>query len=494
MPAIKKLPRRAFLRGLGGVAVALPLLEVMECSHATAASAGAIPKRYVFFYGGISTGTYKSGGGTADLMVPSTVGSGYEITPSLEPIGSFGVQDHVSIVSKLKIPWGDGTALPAGGRTAKFHFATVTPQLSGYRNADRNLPPGGPTSDQVISAQIAADLPSSAPLVYRVQPATYVGSSGGGGITGRISWKDDGSGGLTAVDPIVSPKLAFDSLFANFTDQNASQEALAQAEFELRRRKSVVDLVRARAEALIPKLGTRDKQRMEQHFDEIRALETKLAAIPPVAQGACQKPGDPGEDPPIGGSIIEYEGEGQGYSTTAGYSDEDKRAEVLCDLVRMAFACDLARVAAIQMTMWKCYMNMFQIAGWQSDMHELTHGAGPLESVSDSVKWHVKHLARLTQLLRDTKEVDGSTLLDHSALVMTFEGGHGYDPEGGDYGAHSTENMCVLIAGHAGGLAGGRHVQATDKHPVHVVNTAMNAVGVPGNLGEVSGNIPELLG
>jgi hypothetical protein len=269
---------------------------------------------------------------------------------------------------------------------------------------------------------------------------------------------------------------------------------MAQAEFELRRRKSVLDLVRTRTERLIPKLGIQDNIRLERHFDEIRQLEVKLAAIPPVSQGACQKPAHPGEDPGIGGSIIEYEGQGQGYTTTAGYSDEDKRAEVICDLVRMAFACDLARSAAIQMTMWKCYMNMYRIAGWKSDMHELTHGAGPLESVSDSVKWHVKHLARLTSLLQSTTEVDGTTLLDHSALVMTFEGGHGYDPEGGKYGAHSTENMCVLIAGHGGGLRGGVHVVAKDKHPVHVINTAMNALGVSGNLGEVSGTIPELMG
>jgi hypothetical protein len=158
----------------------------------------------------------------------------------------------------------------------------------------------------------------------------------------------------------------------------------------------------------------------------------------------------------------------------------------------MAFARS-QRVAAIQMTMWKCYMNMYQIAGWQSDMHELTHGAGPLESVSDSVAWHVKHLARLTTPLRDTKEIDGTSLLIKRACD-DVRGGHGLDPEGDSAGRASTENMCVLIAGHAGGLQGGLHVQATDMHPVHVINTAMNAVGVDGNLGEVSGTIPQLLG
>jgi hypothetical protein len=54
--------------------------------------------------------------------------------------------------------------------------------------------------------------------------------------------------------------------------------------------------------------------------------------------------------------------------------------------------------------------------------------------------------------------------------------------------------MAALIAGRAGGLKGGLHVAATGKHPANVLITAMNAVGVPGNLGEVSGNIPTLLG
>ena len=54
--------------------------------------------------------------------------------------------------------------------------------------------------------------------------------------------------------------------------------------------------------------------------------------------------------------------------------------------------------------------------------------------------------------------------------------------------------MVVVIAGHAGGLnkSGGRHVIATDRHPVEVVNTAMHSVGVAGDLGEVAGEFPEL--
>ena len=55
--------------------------------------------------------------------------------------------------------------------------------------------------------------------------------------------------------------------------------------------------------------------------------------------------------------------------------------------------------------------------------------------------------------------------------------------------------MACLIAGRSGGLAPGRHVVASGKHPANVLITAMNAVGVPAaSLGEVNGAIPALLG
>jgi hypothetical protein len=127
-------------------------------------------------------------------------------------------------------------------------------------------------------------------------------------------------------------------------------------------------------------------------------------------------------------------------------------------------------------------------------MHGIGHGSGSTQDVADNVGWHVKHFGRLVAKLRDTREVDGSSLLDHTALLLTFEGGHGFDPEGGrNNSSHSSENMVVLVAGRAGGLKPGQHVVATDKHPAQVVISAMRAVGVQtGRLGDVTGDIPEL--
>jgi hypothetical protein len=122
-------------------------------------------------------------------------------------------------------------------------------------------------------------------------------------------------------------------------------------------------------------------------------------------------------------------------------------------------------------------------------------GQAGRDALAAGVAWHVKHWARLVQMLRDTPDSDGSSILDNTALVLTFEGGWGQDPEQGTMGeAHSSENMVVLVGGKAGGLhmTPGRHIKADGHHPVEVVNTAMKAVGVDKPLGEVSGTIDEL--
>jgi hypothetical protein len=182
-----------------------------------------------------------------------------------------------------------------------------------------------------------------------------------------------------------------------------------------------------------------------------------------------------------------------GFDISLGYSDEDTRARVFCDLIHLAFACDLSRVASLMLTMAQSHMSAAPLTGDPYDIHELGHSALGTAAVSRMIAWHVKHFAYLVAKFRDTPEGDGS-LLDHSALVLLHEGGHGYDPAGGKLlSSHSTENMACLIAGRAGGLQPGHHLATAGLHPANVLVTAMNAVGVDGGLGEVTGTIPGLL-
>jgi hypothetical protein len=164
----------------------------------------------------------------------------------------------------------------------------------------------------------------------------------------------------------------------------------------------------------------------------------------------------------------------------------------------MAFACDLTRAASFMLTEAKCYMNMYPLsdAHFEFDVHHGTHAANQA-AVSDAVAWHIRQWGRLVQKLAEMPDVDGTTVLDHTAMTLIFEGGYGYDPEvSRDHtrtSSHSTENMTVLVAGHAGGLAGGKHVRAAGAHPANAILTAMQSVGYESDtLGEVSGAIAEL--
>lgn len=489
MTRTHRMHRRTFLRGAAGFAMAVPLLESMQ-AHA----GGGAPRRYFLGFAGSSIGfpTFDY-----DLLVPDATGPGYDVKRALQPLLDLDLRDSVSVVTGMEIPWGDAGSVPPGGRVRQWHAKSVAPLLSGVRGADNgNERARGATSDQVAADAIGQDTPHRL-LTYRVQAAYYRGSNGDGGDRGRISYRDD-AGQIIPVDPIVSPRLAYESLFTGFVPPDPADAAAALT--ALRRRRSAVDLVLEDAASLMPRLSTVDRQRLERHFDELRELETRLDQEQPPIEGACELLTHPGDDPEIGGAV--ENGDTGGYAGGGAYSNEERRAEILTDLVAMAFTCDLTRVASMMYTMAQCFLNANPLFGQPSDLHELGHygvggGMVGLEAMSDGVAWHVQHFGRLVRKLRDTIDLDGSTVLDNSALTLAFEGGWGYDPESGDaLSVHSSENMSALIAGHAGGLnpQGGVHVSNPGGHPTEVINTALRAVGVNQTMGEVPGLIDTLLG
>lgn len=483
--------RRAFLRGAGGVVLALPFLEYFATKPVLAAPP---PKRYVFAFGGTSIG-FSGGDSVTPLQAGPLAGN---LSIGLQPLADYNVTDVVSAVSGLYIPWSDNPG--PGERVIQWHSSTPAILASGLRSAlggaHENLQ--GPTSDQIVAETLHAGTDKNV-LAYRVQAAYYRGENGTGGARGTISARMV-NGSLEDVPPISSPLVAYSALFGNFVP--ADPKEAEKAKFLLERRKSIIDLVKTDAENLIGKLGAADKVRMQRHFDELRALEIKLNQTQPPATSTCMQLPDPGADAPIG-DAVEPPASGNytdAYAAGGAYSDEEARATIMGDLIYMAFVCDISRVASFMFTYAQCFLNMKPITGDPSDLHEMSHysmGGGKTgqDALAKGVAWHVKHWARLIQRLRDVQDSDGTPILDNTALIMAFEGGWGQDPEQGNMGeAHSSENMMMLIGGKAGGLhkTPGQHLKATGRHPVEVVNTAMKAVGVDKPLGEVSGTFDEL--
>lgn len=512
-----KLHRRAVLRGLGGAVVALPVLECMlnDSGTALAQAAGSIPKRYAIVFAGQPLGgddyaknQQRINGQTMTQaghhITPAEAGSGYTITTPLRPLSA--LQAEFSLVSGMRIPYSTTSAeaadVPEGGAFRDFHGGGSSPLLSGVRSTSSTFSARGITSDQVI-ANLHAGKTALPSLVLRAQPSFYLSGYSFSGRH-RISYKG-------ANDPIEaqdSPRTAFQTVFANFMP--ADNAARAKFEWTQRSRRSVLDLITQKRQKLLGKLGAADQQRLGRHFDEIRALEKRIADLPLQADGACQRPNDPGTDPAVGGDNA---GAGSdSIATTTGYSQEDDRARIFADLIHMAFVCDLTRAATLQITAFQSHMNVYPITSMldspvaltrpiRADLHEVGHN-GDAENrgqlaVSLCLQWHVRHYAYLIDKLRTSPEGAGS-VLDNSAIVFMPEAGHGRHlntPSDTAPKTHSVEEMVLLVAGRAGGLKPGRHIPTQGAHPAQCLLSCMRAVGSDTDkFGEVSGHLPELFG
>lgn len=507
---VKKLDRRTVLKGAGGAVVGLPVLECMLNTHgeALAQTNAGLPKRYAIVFAGQSLGgdnfpkdRQRVNGQTitqsGHFIAPAEEGAGYTLTTPLLPLA--GLEEDYSVVSNLYIPYSRSSTepdqVPAAGAFRDFHGGASSPLLSGVRSTAANFRAEGPSSDQLV-AGLQAGVPGRVgSLVYRAQPSWYLSGSS---YSGRqyISYR-------AARDPITaqtSPQIAFGALFNGFTPSGADEQA--RHDFRQRMRTSVLDLISDKRERVLGRVSSADRVRLERHFDEIRALELRIQALPPVASGTCQVPTDPGTDPAIGGDNA-----GSGSDTIAtntGYSGETERARAFADLIHMAFVCDLTNVATLQITTFQSHMNVYPVTEAlglpiRADLHEVGHNGDAdnrgQQLVSTVLRWHMLSYAHLLNRLRDTPEGAGN-LLDNSAIIFMPEGGHGPQLNDGgvtDNQTHSTENMCLLVAGRAGGLQPGRHIRTQQAHPGSVLLSAMQAVGYTGNsFGEVGVGLPEL--
>ncbi len=490
------LPRRTFLRGLGGVAVGLPMLEIMLDDAGEALAGGdPMPPRFLVCFGGFSLLT--DGSPLTNDYIPAATGPDYPLGTGLAPLGTLGVQDRVTVVSGLSIPsqaaQDENEPIPVAGRTVHFH-AHINPVVSGMRSApwtanDTHIPTvTGRSSDQIVADAWADSGTSFRSLTYRAQALLYnTGTYPQNRDT--ISFRRSRRGEIERVVPVVSPRQAYDALFLGFVPDDPKEAAAAI--LELDRRRSVLDVVDRRMGGLVDRLSAADRERLEQHYDEIRALEMRLDVDGPKVGGECQVLPDPGDDPPLGGEPASEEA----YDVNAGYSDEQARLRTFCDLMHMAFTCDLTRVGSLMFTMFQSFMNVNPITGHPYGLHDLSHN-GDNPELADAVAWHVEHFAYLVDRLAQTPEGAGS-VLDSTAMALMNEAGGGVSYENGaQWSAHSTDNMVTLVAGGAGGLRQGEHIiaPAGSNHPGNVIVSAMQAVGVDEDFGEVSGSIPELLG
>jgi len=456
-----RLNRRSFFVGAGGAAIALPLLEIMDGS--TARASQSVPSRYIVSMTG--TTMLGTGGGTgADFEFPSA----YQ---ALEPI-----RDYVSFVRNLALPEGPAGSIPPGGREANAgHGSVVIPLVTGHRREGGAAI--GPSSDQVAADVLGTDTRFRS-LNYRVQASSY------GGGEGYMSVDNN----HFPVGPIASPRLAYDQLFAGFSPPDGG--SAPPPSDRVLRGASVLDLVLRRSDRLHQVLGAPDRIRLEEHFDQIRALELRMreisegGGVPTGGNATCESLLDPGTDPSVTQGTTDTNG-------TSGWSDEDKRAIVLADLIHMAFACDLSRVATYMIGYVSSAINMSTVMGLNFDAHDCTHStfnsaAGPnaLEKRQLVARFFADPFAYLMQKLHDTPEGDGN-MLDNTVAVQLWEHGNP--------GAHNVTSYIFPIVGMPDRIEHGQMIDGAGRHPSQVLQTALTAAGVPADFGAVPQTIGELL-
>lgn len=421
-----RLSRRTLLKGLGA-AVALPTMEAMLNTHGTAyAAGGTLPKRFATFFFG--------NGVVLKQWLPTGTGAGWQPSPALAPLA--GVKDYVSVVSgyNLKTPNRRAHHCGAAGILSGHPFIEVPATNANYASKF-----GGPSIDQVAASRISrgTTFPS---IGIAVSKRVAVNE---GPTLQYISHKGPDS----PLPPEFNPAALYNRIFGSFSPGDTTDPRNSL-------RASVLDAVRDDARRLQGQLGSADRARLDAHLTSISEIRQQILALPPEYTSTCTRP------TPVT----------QMNKDVSGKEPMEQVSKIMSDLLVMAWACDLTRVASYLFTGSVNY-TVFHMLGQTQGNHDLTHDASKQSQVHASVVWVVKQFAYLLTRLKETPEGTGN-LLDNSCLLFTSDVCEGL--------SHSITDYPLLVAGRAGGYLKypGIHVRSTTgQNTSDVLLTCLKAVG-----------------
>lgn len=412
----------------GAIALPLPLLHSALNGNGTAMADGAdLPRRFgVWWYGN---------GVKLDRWIPSAVGKNYPLSPQLASMAD--VQDFISVITDTKCPV-DGFA----------HHSGQAGMLTGdtlVRNGDDSSTFRRKSIDVLISeawaGQARFDL---------VNLAVHRDPRFERGTPGHISFNG------TSFNPNeVSPGSAYDRLFAGGTTPTTIPDD-TDAEARARARSRALDAVLEDGQGLKTSLGQSDRERVEQHLDGLRDLQTRILdyerAVPSLGCPDLARPAYD-EAPNHTGRIAE-------------------KHQLMADLIATGFACDATRVATLLHHTW--YGANFPESGVSGEQHGLTHNEGGAQPQVDStVRFVMSNLAAFFRTLQAIPEGDGS-LLDNCLIYAATEVSEGR--------THSKDNMPIILGGGAGGrLLQGHHISSSESS-FRVVMSIVHALGLESSI------------
>jgi hypothetical protein len=404
------LDRRTLLRGTGGAALALPLLDAMRAPRKAYAAA---PSRYLTFF--------SPGGREMEAWRPKGTEDAFTLGASLAPLER--LKRHLVVMNGLDLKV---TAEGAGHPHSKGMGGLLTgeilppgPYVTNGGNAGFSL---GTSIDQYLGPRLAGDRKFKT-------------------IEMAIRWPSDGTDGLQVhpwntimysapgkpVVPATNPRLVFDRLFKDVTGVDQAEQ---------RRSRRILDAVLGEYKSMAARVGAADKTRLDAHLTDLEELQRSLD----VKVQGCVVP-DMTEEikgPFTGGS----DRGGDGYVDNGKDVHIPRTGKVMMDMMALALACDLTRVGTVQW-MDSQSNNSFPWLSLNDTHHGYQHDRGyNPDAIRKIDVWYATQFAYFLDRLLEKKEGD-RTLLDSTLVFWGTEISHP--------ALHAQNDMPFILAGGAGG-------------------------------------------
>jgi hypothetical protein len=438
----KAIPRRTVLRGIG-TTLALPLLDAMvPALSALAKTPAKAVRRFSVIY--VSHG-YAPG-----YWIPKSEGPDYELTLPLQPLAKF--RERMLVLSGLD----NAAALQRPGDPRGGHGRMAPAFMCGVhakptQGADFQA---GISVDQIAAAHLGREtqLPS---LQLSLEPVEFSGSCDSGYscvYTNTLSWR-----GPTMPLPMEdNPRAVFERLFGD----TGTTDPVARAK-RLRDKRSILDSVLDKANALSRSAGASDRQRFGEYLQSIRDVEHRLETA--EGQSARELP------------VVE-----QPAAAPATFPDY---ARLMIDLEVLAYQADLTRVCTFMLAK-ELSGRTYPEIGVSEGHHAVSHHGDAEDKLAMLAKINTHHtsmLAYFLERLQASADGDGS-LLDRTLVL--YGSGHG-DPN-----KHDPINVPIVVVG-ADLFKGGRHIRFDHQHVANLHLTMLHKLGVPAErVGDGTGQLP----
>jgi hypothetical protein len=425
-----KQSRRHFLRSASAL-IALPALESFGFRKLAPAAnpENPRPKRAVFlnFGWGVTNETW-----FPDLK---QTGANYPLPPGLVPLARH--KADITVVQGLSNKFAN-----------EAHWGS-TFWLTG---ANRYAEPGQSMHNSISVDQVAALQFGKETRFASLQLNSPDVNNSGHGPGLSLAWDSRGK----PVAGLDNPVFAFHKLFSADTTPLAERQAM------LAQKRSVLDAVLTDAGDLQRSLNKTDTAKLDEYFQSIRDIETRLGkdeqwlnVLKPKAALTEPKQGLAGRD----------------------------EVALMYDIIVAALQTDSTRVITYRQPVG----TLLQSLAIKVAPHDMSHYS-PGDRMEASQKRDVAQselLARLMDKLKATKEPDGTSLFDHTVLA---------------YGSnirtiHYLDNCPTILAGGGAGLKRGQHISLPKNTPLsNAWLTLLHGLGIKAEShGDSTGIIKELI-